>query len=905
MEVAFIALVVVVLAILVGALLGFVSFSRVRILQNEISSLRSRLAQLEDKPVQDIAASGEQDAQPSDKSEPHYHSSVEPQTQDERGEHAVPEEQQPEPDLPIAAAVHADDSIGEQTAEKPGFEEALGGKWAVWVGGLALALGGVFLARYSIEQGLLGPAARLTLGFAFSFLLIGAGEWTRRRGAFFSIPGFEKSNVPATLTAAGTMGAFAAMYVAYAVLSFVGPLVGFAGMGIIAVAAMIAALLHGPALAALGLIGAYVAPFLVSTSSPTPWSLALYILLVSAAALTIARWRMWKWLAVTAGFGLALFTIVIATIDHSLTRLTLDGYLLIAVGLIAQSMLMSSYDADPLTEEPADKSATAIVAALILGSALLIQFDTATLLGVVEMLVVLLVGFGLSYFYSAARFLVIPSLIVVSLRMLDFQVPFSVYGGLVEGFGNEGPGAVVSFFAVDNVPSFVAASLILGGLSMALGFVGSKRSASRAQLAVGGTVLPVLLLVIAWMRVSSFTQSWTFFGAGVVLVGLLALFSQKLWVSDASDDEQHLNSPSTIFLTGSFSTLAIAVSAVLEKGFLTIALALVVPSIAYVHGKRPMPGLKQLALGLMAVWALRVWLDPAIVDTALGTTPIFNWLLYGWGLSALAFFLACMLFLRNSPDLMMDIIEGATITVTTLTIAILLIHAWDPAELFSTIDTLGETAFLVMTSGAVALGLLHARREQSRSVNRGIDLLGYGGMLLAGISLVVLFNPLFTGESMGRGLLFNTLSLAYLAPAVLYAVLGWVARDHRPKRYIVSAFSTAGLLGFTWISLSVRNFFSGPVLSRPGLPESELYTYSVVWLALGISILGAGILWKNSYLRIVSAGLIILVILKVFLVDMAGLEGILRAASFIVLGLVLVAVGLGYQRLMRRAPIEP
>jgi uncharacterized membrane protein len=28
----------------------------------------------------------------------------------------------------------------------------------VWIGGLALALGGIFLVRYTIEQGLLGPA---------------------------------------------------------------------------------------------------------------------------------------------------------------------------------------------------------------------------------------------------------------------------------------------------------------------------------------------------------------------------------------------------------------------------------------------------------------------------------------------------------------------------------------------------------------------------------------------------------------------------------------------------------------------------------------------------------------------------------------------------------------------------
>jgi uncharacterized membrane protein len=46
----------------------------------------------------------------------------------------------------------------------PSFEERLGTRWVLWVGGVALALGGVFLVRYSIERGLLGPAVRVFLG---------------------------------------------------------------------------------------------------------------------------------------------------------------------------------------------------------------------------------------------------------------------------------------------------------------------------------------------------------------------------------------------------------------------------------------------------------------------------------------------------------------------------------------------------------------------------------------------------------------------------------------------------------------------------------------------------------------------------------------------------------------------
>src|SRR5262245_62096745 len=50
----------------------------------------------------------------------------------------------PEPAAPRAQAAPA--------APAMSFEERLGTQWAVWVGGLALALGGIFLVRYSIEQ---------------------------------------------------------------------------------------------------------------------------------------------------------------------------------------------------------------------------------------------------------------------------------------------------------------------------------------------------------------------------------------------------------------------------------------------------------------------------------------------------------------------------------------------------------------------------------------------------------------------------------------------------------------------------------------------------------------------------------------------------------------------------------
>ncbi|MBV8775956.1 MAG: DUF2339 domain-containing protein, partial [Alphaproteobacteria bacterium] len=61
--------------------------------------------------------------------------------------------------------------------------------------------------------------------------------------------------------------------------------------------------------------------------------------------------------------------------------------------------------------------------------------------------------------------------------------------------------------------------------------------------------------------------------------------------------------------------------------------------------------------------------------------------------------------------------------------------------------------------------------------------------------------------------------------------------------------------------------------------------------------LAAGLIRRDEWLRRVSLGGIGLVVAKVFLSDMAQLEGALRALSFIGLGGALVAIGYAYRRL--------
>src|SRR5262249_1918907 len=227
---------------------------------------------------------------------------------------------------------------------EPGFEERFGTQWVVWVGGLALALGAIFLVRYAIEQDLVGPGVRIFLGTLLAATLVGAGEWTRRNEVRSGLGEIQAAYIPGILTAAGTTAAYATAYSAYALYDFLSPGSAFVLLGMVALATLAAALLHGPGLAGLGLVGAYVTPLLVSTGKPNFWALYLYLAAVTAAAFMLARARMWRWLAITAiafGFlwtlpGLGLLP-VIGVAAHSF-HVTI-GFALVAVFIVCGLLL--------------------------------------------------------------------------------------------------------------------------------------------------------------------------------------------------------------------------------------------------------------------------------------------------------------------------------------------------------------------------------------------------------------------------------------------------------------------------------------------------------------------------------------------------------------------------------------
>jgi uncharacterized membrane protein len=311
-----------------------------------------------------------------------------------------------------------------------------------------------------------------------------------------------------------------------------------------------------------------------------------------------------------------------------------------------------------------------------------------------------------------------------------------------------------------------------------------------------------------------------------------------------------------------------------------------------------LPLLRWLAAAAAVLVLARIAWEPRIAGDDLGTRPIFNWLLYGYGVPALSFWFAGHLLRRRGDDLPVRILEAAATLFTVLLVFFEIHHAVDGGYVYASGRGLAELALQISAGLAIATGL-EWLRGRTGSIVYNVGAVVVAGLTLAAIivGLGIVENPLVTGARVG-GPFLNLILLGYGLPAVLAIVLALVARRTRPMPYRVVSAAVSVALALAYLSLQVVRLYHGPVLTAGETTDPEQYTLSAVWLGFGVVLLVVGLLLDSKPARLASAAVVVLTIAKVFLVDMSDLTGIWRALSFIGLGLVLVGIGYLYQRLL-------
>ena len=790
-----------------------------------------------------------------------------------------------------------------QPGTKPGkrdIETALGTRWAIWVGGIALALGGLFLVRYTIEAGIFGPGVRLTMAGLFGLLLAGAGEFVRRTGWRTPVAGAAGAYIPAILTAAGAFTLFGAVYAAHGVYGFIGAGATFFLLGLIAIATIVAALVHGQALAGIGLLGALATPALVASQAPSAWGLFGYLAVVLAAAGVIAGMRRWHFLMGASFVGTGLWTLVY------MAGVTLPDFaVLLVFSAVTLAVLVFVWLSGATEKSKVDF--VAIVPAFFVGATALALFvipDIAISGGPARAAIIVAMMVAAAVWRPAAQAVLHAAGIVTALAYLQMMPILDLHAELSSGT-----------MILDGMAFAVSRSSIVPvGLVLALLFIGAGLWSARRHLNASPwlaamwtfwtAAVPLVILLTSWVTFGNIDRDPVHAVVAVLLCAGFVVAAEGL--ARAEQPPQEGGAAVSCALAGAATAWLLFLHMAFGSGMTTVLLgaSAVVPALA--TRRRAWPALGWLSAAAVVAVLARVAFDPTIVGAEfLSRTPVFNWLLPGYGIPALAFGFAAWQLARTTNGRPRLIMEAGAALFALLAVAMLVRHAMHGGVIDSGAPTLAEQAIYTLLALGAG-GILVALDMRSPSPVLRIGSLAAGvvsALFICGQHFLAL-NPLVTDESTGRIPVFNLLFLAYLLPAVAAFALAWYARGKRPKWYSSMLALMGALLAFAYATLSVRRLFKGEYIAWwSGMEQVETYSYSALWLAMGVALLVAGVRFGSQVLRVASAALIAIAVLKVFLFDMSELEGVLRALSFIGLGAVLIGIGLFYQRLLTSAAV--
>ncbi|MBP7148908.1 MAG: DUF2339 domain-containing protein [Acidobacteria bacterium] len=772
----------------------------------------------------------------------------------------------PEPPLPAVPAPPAAPPLPARPG--PTLEERLT-RGAVWVGAVALALAGAFLVKLTFDRGLLGPAARVTLGLVFGGAMLGAGEWMRRRSA----------RIAQALSAAGIAVVYASLLAGVSLYHLIPRGLGFGLLALNTAVAVALSLRHGVAIAVLGLAGGFVTPALIGSEEPNAPALFTYLFLLEAGLLAAARPRRWWPIAVlTLGGGIAWTIAWLALFWHRADTLTLSLFLVATFGAFAVAALARG----GRVEWGSPRAARALATAAGAAAAVLIGF---------------VAGAG---GYTVREWVFVGIVAAGCLVLARLRVEQEVLAWLASAVGLVLLGA---WAAAPGPPpaEFGWVALGYGSLLAAGAYAALWGSANPARWAALSAFSALAYFLVAWgvLRREQRFEAW-----GALALALAGAYVVAAWpVARRRAGSRAMNEALAALAVGVTFFVSAAVPLELDRFGLTVAWALEVAALAWLERTLRVPALRVLAAALGIAVLARLLLNPALVSYEFGPLPVLNWLLFGYGVPIAAFLAAAWTWRRGGLERWAELAEGAAIALGLAFIALEVRQYFHPERPLRADFELAELGAIFSLWALLAWGLLRGGARLGRRALR------WGGHAAAGLAigagllvLGALANPLWTPLAVGERPVLNALLLAYGLPALLALAL---AREYRGAGAPVGArlCATASLaFFFLLVSLEVRQAFHGGALSVGPMTNPELYSYSVAWVLFGTLLLALGIVTRGFVLRWASLAVMLLAVGKVFLFDMSELRDLYRVLSLFGLGVSLLLLAFLYQRFVFRVP---
>jgi len=194
-----------------------------------------------------------------------------------------------------------------------------------------------------------------------------------------------------------------------------------------------------------------------------------------------------------------------------------------------------------------------------------------------------------------------------------------------------------------------------------------------------------------------------------------------------------------------------------------------------------------------------------VVGDALSATPVFNWLLVGYGVPAAAFGYAARLMRQRGEDTPVRIADALAVLFSAFLVFFEVRHYANDGDPFEPSTGFVELGLQAVSAFGFAIVLTRLDAARANPVFRYASLAaGVLGGLVTAVGLLVVHNPFLVGEDVEGGPVFNTLLIAYLLPALLAGALAVAARGVRPGWYVQGAGWLATLLAAGYVFLEAR-----------------------------------------------------------------------------------------------------
>ena len=752
--------------------------------------------------------------------------------------------------------------------------------WLVWVGALAMLIGGGYLVQVIGSHIQFSPFMRVSFAFVISLLMVLVGEWFHRKEQqnpqrAARAQGF--TYVPAAVTGTGLTGIYCTVIFAFVVYQMLTPSISLIILASAAFFSLALSLRQGPLMAVLGLIGGYTAPLWIGGSEPNYFLLAGYICAISFAATLLMQKVRRAWITPSIAIPHVIWMLLlIESVPTERLFSWLAIYLSITLYLIFAVPRMGwmlnprfRHYQSKWTNSP---TATALATALLTFSAVtrMPELNTLQMAYCYTLLVAIIWLPALRTGWSLRVFL--PSILVSATALIVLTIAFD------------------ALYMLEREASILFA--LAASIALICYRTYCQSLSDRSQLS--GLLLLVLapaMSLITLFYIDEFMQGylwyWTAFCALMATYYVvLGQRARSLALECSAVMHALIVGIAFVWLSDTWLTTAISIQVAI------MALQ------AQVGLFRPASWAIKVAMGILVI---RLTLLPFIPEWQPVEAGHWAWVLVSY-MPSLFILSYARSTLKQVDRELTNWFEGAFLHVFLMAL-FTQTNYWLTGQ-YGYLGHIDFTSAAVFANQALVMGLVYSYRSQfAQRLSRIYEIYSYL-LWCAFAILIILLNtaesPLVTDNVSAQALpIFNMLSIGWLLPACILLI----ATFKRWNTLQVHRFAIASLgflLAAIWLGMSIRQFWqtTSMMLYQP-TSMAELFSYSVAGLLVGGLLTWRGVTQQGLMMQRVGLVVLACVALKVFLWDVSSLDGFWRAISFLGLGASLIALGWLFQKLNR------